>query len=148
MAQYTVHIFREMRVSFAGIEADTPEAAAAIAHDMTTDQADDIEECNGDDLSALVDIAGDEDYSQSVMIDFEPERIRKAASKLLVALEEIIGYAENEAYSLENLKDSPEAEAEAERAWKAVESAQAVIVQAKAVGVIPLPAETDASVEA
>ena len=129
MTQYIVHIYREMRLTFADIEADTPEAAAAIARDKTTDQADDIEECNDEDLSALVDLAGDEDYSQSVAVDFEAERIRKAARDLLAALEEVIDYAENEAYSLEKLKDSPEAESEAERAWKAVESARDAITQ-------------------
>jgi len=39
----------------------------------------------------------------------------------------VLPYAENEAFSLESLKDSPEAEAEAEKAWKAVEEAQAFL---------------------
>lgn len=90
MTQYTVHLYREMRVSYAGIEADTPEAAAAIAHDRATDEADNIEDCNGCDLSALVDVAGNEDYSQSVTIDFEAERARKAAALLLNACRLII----------------------------------------------------------
>ena len=60
MTQYIVHIYREMRLTFADIEADLPEAAAAIARDKTTDEADDIEDCNGDDISAWVDLAGDE----------------------------------------------------------------------------------------
>lgn len=143
MTQYIVHIFREMRVTFAGIEADTPEAAAAIARDMTTDQADDIEDCNGDDLSALVDIAGDEEYAQSRFIDFAPERLLKAASQILAALEAIIDYAENEAYSLEKLKDCPEAEAEAERAWKAVETGRDAIAQAKEAGIASSPPDID-----
>jgi hypothetical protein len=134
MTKYIVHIYREMRVSYTGIEADTPEAAAAIAHAMPTDEADDIEECNGDDLSALVDVAGDEDYRHSVTIDFEPERIRKAAPSLLAALWGVIHYAENEASSLESLKDSPEAEAEAEKAWRAIEAAQTAIAEAKSAG--------------
>ncbi len=86
MTQYIVHIYREMRLTFADIEADTPEAAAAFARDKATDEADDIEDCNGEDLSALVDQAGDEEYRHSVTIDFEAERHRKAAGKLLAAL--------------------------------------------------------------
>ena len=31
MTIFNVHIYREMRLIFTGIEADTPEAAAAIA---------------------------------------------------------------------------------------------------------------------
>jgi hypothetical protein len=86
MIKYIVHIYREMRLSFADIEADTPAAAAVIARGKQTSDADDIEDCDGEDLSALVDVAGDEDYSQSVMIDFETERHRKTAPKLLEAL--------------------------------------------------------------
>lgn len=89
MTTFNVHIYREMRLKFVGIEADTPEAAASIAREKPTDDADDIEDCNGDDLSALVDVAGDEKYDQSVMIDFEAERQRKAASTLLATLEAV-----------------------------------------------------------
>jgi hypothetical protein len=132
-----------MRLTFADIVADTPEAAAAIVRDKATDQADDIEDCNGEDISALVDLAGDEDYSHSVTVDFDAERTRKAAPALLAALEGIIAYAENEAYSLETLKDRPEAEAEAKSAWKAVEAAQTVIAAAKSGGVTPASADID-----
>ena len=128
MTIYNVHIYREMRLTYADIEADTPEAAAAIAAEKPTDDADNIEDCEGETLSALVDVAGDEDFSRSVALEFEGERIRKAASPLLAGLQGIIDYAENEAYSLDNHKDSPEAEAEADRAWKAVEAAQAAVV--------------------
>jgi hypothetical protein len=148
MTQYIVHLYREMKLSYTDIEADTPQAAATIAGGKTTADADNIEDCEGQNLAALVDTAGDEDYSQSVTIEFEGERIRNAAPELLAALEMIVDYAENEAFSLENLKDSPEAEVEAERAWKAVESARDALALAKGAGVIPFPAETDASVEA
>src|SRR4051812_44198946 len=94
MTIYNVHIYREMRIVFGGIEAETPEAAAAIARDKPTGDADDIEDCNGDDLGALVDVNGDEDYTQSVSIDFESERHRKAALKLLASLEALLPYAE------------------------------------------------------
>jgi hypothetical protein len=86
MTEYIVHIYREMRLSYTGIEAETPEAAAAIAAGKPTGDADNVEDCDGQDLAALVDTAGDDDYSQSVTIDFEAERHRKAAPKLLAAL--------------------------------------------------------------
>jgi hypothetical protein len=63
-------------------------------------------------------VIGDEEYSQSVTIDFEPERIRKASQELLASLKALLPYAQSEAYSLEKLKDNPEAEAEAETAWE------------------------------
>jgi len=57
-------------------------------------------------------------------------RLILAAPALLAALKGIIDYAENEAYSLEKLKDSPEAEAEAERAWRATEAARTALAVA------------------
>jgi hypothetical protein len=143
MTKYNVHINREVRLVFESIEADSHEAAAAVACDKHPAAADDIDDCDGETFSAQVDVAGDEDSSQFVTIDFESERIRKSAPKLLVSLEALLPYAENEAYSLDKLKDSPEAEAEAERAWKAVEAAQAAIAQAKAAGILPAAADID-----
>ena len=93
MTIYKCHIYREMKLRFDGIEADTPEAAAAIAHGKPTGDADDIDDCDGEDFAALVDVAGDEEYEQSRTIDFEPERQRKAAPKLLAALEAILPVA-------------------------------------------------------
>jgi hypothetical protein len=148
MAKYTVHLFREMHLTFVGIEADTPEAAAAAVSQKPTEEADNIEDCHGENRSALVDVEGDETFSQSVMIDFEAERSRKAAAKLLATLEAVIDYAENEAYSLEELKDSPEAEIEAEKAWNAVEAGREVIAEAKAAGVPSLPATSHKTGEA
>jgi hypothetical protein len=76
--------------------------------------------------------------------DAMPARwLQQAASTLLAALEEVIDYAENEAYSLEKLKDSPEAEAEAERAWKAVESGRDAIAQVKGAGSASSPPDID-----
>ena len=148
MTKYTAHLFREMHLTFVGIEADTPEAAAAAVSEKPTEEADNIEDCEGENLSALVDVEGDESFGQSVMIDFEGERLRKAAAKLLASLEAVIDYAENEAYSLEELKDSPEAEIEAEKAWKAVEAGREVISEAKAAGVPSLPATFREAAEA
>ncbi len=90
MTYYIVHLYREMRLSFADIEAETAEAAAAIAREKATGEADDIEDCNGEESSALVDLAGDEDYRHSVTIDFEGERLRKAAPALLSTLEAML----------------------------------------------------------
>jgi len=88
--RYTVHLYREMRLLFEGIEADSHEAAASIARDKPTGDADKVEDCEGEDLAALVDVAGDEDYSQSVTIDFEAERQRKSAHRMLAALRAFI----------------------------------------------------------
>jgi hypothetical protein len=44
MTTYNVHIYREMRLTFKGVGAGTPEAAAAIAHGKPTgDDADEEE---------------------------------------------------------------------------------------------------------
>jgi hypothetical protein len=87
MTIYNVHIYREMKLRFDGIEADTPEAAAMIARDRLTEDADAIEDCSGEDLGALIDVAGDDNYERSVAIDFEAERLRKAATEMLAGLQ-------------------------------------------------------------
>jgi hypothetical protein len=89
MTLYNVHIYREMRLFFECIEAPTPEAAAAIARDRLTEDADDIEDCDGDTFAALVDVVGDRQYEHSQMIDFEDERLRKAASEMLAFVAQI-----------------------------------------------------------
>ncbi len=89
MTTYNVHMYREMRLVFAGIEAATPEAAASIARHKPTEDADEIDDCEGESFSALVDMHGDEEYEQSRVIDFEAELLRKAAPVLLDALEAI-----------------------------------------------------------
>ena len=142
MTIYNVHLTREMRVTFGGIEAESPESAAYIVSRMPTGDADDIADCEGEDFAALVDVAEDEDFGQSETIDFPAERQRKAAGALLAALEAILPYAEGEAYSLDKLKDSQEAEAEAQNAWQAIADAQAAITAAKETG-IARPPEID-----
>lgn len=92
MTTYNVHIYREMRLVFGGIEADTREQAAAIARTKPTDQADEIADCEGENIAALVDVQGDEDYGESLLIDFEAERQRQAAAKLLAALAAILDH--------------------------------------------------------
>jgi hypothetical protein len=143
MTTYNVHLYREMRLVFGGIEADTPEAAASIAGNMPTGDADDIADCEGENLAALVDVAGDAEYTQSRMVDFAPARQRQAAPKLLVSLKALLPYAEGEAYCLDKLKDSLEAQAEADRAWKAIESAQAAVAEAESAGMTPAPSEIE-----
>jgi hypothetical protein len=89
MTIYNVHIYREMRLFFADIEADTSEHAATIARDKPTDEANSIDDCEGETLAALVDLVGNEEYGQSRVIDFEPER--QAAPALLAALKDLLG---------------------------------------------------------
>jgi hypothetical protein len=88
MTLYNVHIYREMRLYFPGIEADEPEQAAKTAADMPTGEAEYTEDCDGDNFAALVDVVSDDEFERSVTIDFEPERLRKAATELLSALKD------------------------------------------------------------
>ena len=90
MTTYNVHIYREMRLVFGGIEADSPEAAASIARGKLTDDADSIDDCDGETIAALVDVQGDEDYDESRIIEFEAERQRRAAPRLLAALQAFV----------------------------------------------------------
>ncbi len=71
MTKYNVHIYREMRLRFDGIEAETAEEAAEKAKDMLLAEADDFDECDGRDFAALVDVQGDEEFNRSRTIDFE-----------------------------------------------------------------------------
>lgn len=146
MTKYNVHIYREMRLTFEGIEADTPDAAAAIAHDKPTGDADDIDDCEGENLAALVDVAGDQDYEQSRLIDFEPERQRKTASALLSSLKAVLPYAESEGESLYEcwkrdgdlqIKDA------SDRCAKVIANAHAAIAEATTADVSPGSMGTD-----
>jgi hypothetical protein len=86
MTLYEVHIYREMRLAFGSIEAKSHEEAAAKARDLPIAQADEIADCEGETFAALVDVGGDEGYEHSTVIDFQDERLRKAAPELLEAL--------------------------------------------------------------
>src|SRR5271157_4188436 len=90
MTIYNVYIHRDIRLTFEGVEAQTPEFALRIARDGLTSDADDIDE-SGEDLSASVEVDGDEDHGRSLTIDFEAERQRKTAPKLLAALIDLVG---------------------------------------------------------
>ena len=72
MTLYHVHIYREMRLYFPGIKAGTPEEAAKIAADRLTQEAELIDDCDGESTARLVDVASDDDYEHSRVIDFSP----------------------------------------------------------------------------
>ena len=86
MTLYHVHVYREMRLFFPGIEASSPEHAAGIAKDRPTAEAEAIEDCHGENLSAWVGAAGDDYLLHSQCFDFEATRLRKAVPGLLAAL--------------------------------------------------------------
>ncbi|MDX2059681.1 MAG: hypothetical protein SFV24_17855 [Gemmatimonadales bacterium] len=87
MTLYNVHLYREMRLLFTDIEAESPEAAAATARDKLTGEAAEIDDCDGQTLAALVDEIGDSEYERSVLIDFEQDQRREAdAGETIVAV--------------------------------------------------------------
>lgn len=96
MTLYNVHIYREMRLFFPGIEAETSEDAARTTAQKPTHEADYTEDCDGENLAALVDVVGNDDYSQSVTIDFEAQRLRKAAHELLEVLKTLAEQADED----------------------------------------------------
>ncbi len=90
MTKYNVHIFRELRLYYPGIEAESHEAAAEAASKLTLDEAQDIHECDGSDFGALVDVPGDDLFIYTRAIDFEPGRMLDAAASLLEALDYLL----------------------------------------------------------
>lgn len=88
MPKYNVSLYREMRLYFKGIEADSPHAAAKIANDKDTSKAELVEDCDSATQSALVDLDGDTEYEHSIMIDYQPAQTMALA--LLAALRECI----------------------------------------------------------
>jgi hypothetical protein len=52
---YNVHIYRVMRLYCAGITASTHAAAAQLAANKPTSDAERIDDCDGETLAALVD---------------------------------------------------------------------------------------------
>lgn len=86
MPIYTVHIYREMRLRFDDISAETPEAAAEMARERVLFEADDFDDCEGQTFAALVDNLDGQEV-ESVVIDFEAGRLLDAAPSLLEALE-------------------------------------------------------------
>ena len=84
MKAYNVHIYREMRLSFPGMVANTAEEAARLAAEMPSEAARALEDCDGENLAALVGVIGREDCQQSRMIDFDP--VRAIAPDILTVL--------------------------------------------------------------
>lgn len=125
MKNYHIHLYREMRLTFEGIEADSPEEAALLARSMRASDARSIEECDGENIAALIDVAGDDDYRLSETIDFEGERLRQAAQLLLEALERAI--RELKLWQVGNIKD--------EGSESAIRIGKAAIEQATSAGV-------------
>jgi len=91
MTTYTVHLHRDIRLTFEGIEANSLEAALRIARDGDIRAAAAVED-SGEDLSARVETEGGEGPGPSVTIPFEPERQRQVASRLRSALEYAIEF--------------------------------------------------------
>ncbi len=137
MTRYNVHLYREMRLLFRGIEADTPETAAALAREMPTDDADDLEDCNGEDLAALIDVVGDENYVHSRTLEFEGERQRKAAGPPLAAL----------VAARLALNTAPRIRVGDTDSYKIAARIEKAIAEVMSAGVTPTPAEVDAHAE-
>jgi hypothetical protein len=92
---YNVHLYREMRLYFQDIKADSPQQAAEFCREFDCDMAaGEALDCDGETFGALVDLQGDFDHSQSVIVDFEGERMRKASPHLLAALQEAVAEIE------------------------------------------------------
>ena len=124
MTVYNVHLYREMRLLFLDIEAESPEEAAEACRELPDEAAcGPAEPCQGEAFAALVDVQGDSDYVQSVTIDFEAERIRKAAPKLLATLEHFY-----------NIMHDYESSRNKGYVQQAMQDAKAVIAEAKAAG--------------
>ena len=64
MPTYNVHIYREMRLFFPGIAARTAEESARLAAERPSDAAQAREDCDGENLAALVSVVGREDAKQ------------------------------------------------------------------------------------
>lgn len=72
--KYNVHVFKEYRVKFEGIEAESPEAAAKIANNMEDKRAIEIEDTEGAGLGYIVDEHGDHDYLNSISLNANFEK--------------------------------------------------------------------------
>jgi hypothetical protein len=84
MKTYNVSVYREMRLFFPRIVARTAEEAAILAAEMPSDAAEALDDCDGENLAALVGVIGREDGTHSRMIDLDP--VRAVVPDLLTAL--------------------------------------------------------------
>jgi hypothetical protein len=85
MTNYNVHIYREMCLFFPGIVARTAEEAATFAAAMPSSAAEAPEDCDGENLAALVGVVDSAECQQNWMMDFDP--VRAMGPDLLTALE-------------------------------------------------------------
>jgi hypothetical protein len=90
MSTYTVHLYREVCLTFIGITAGTPEEAAAVACGTESEACTRWQDCEGETFSALVDRDGDDQFEHSRVIDFPEGRLRHAATKLADALDYLL----------------------------------------------------------
>jgi hypothetical protein len=130
--RYNVHVYREMRLYFQDIKAVSPQQAAEACAEFPCDEAAGAAlDCDGETFSALVDVQGDLDYSQSVTVDFQSERMRKAAPQLLAALQEAV--AEIELLRADLLHDEESRAHQSSSSWARVyDKAIAAIATANA----------------
>jgi hypothetical protein len=126
MTTYDVRLHREVLLTFYAVKADSPEDAASSARGFATGGADRIDDCG--ELSARVDVA-DGDYHPPLTIDFEAERQRKAAPRLLAAVEGALFALD------ENIDGSGPSK------QTAIANALAAIAEAKAAGITLVLAE-------
>jgi hypothetical protein len=87
MPKYRVHLYREMRIVFDDIEADSAQAAAELASEKHFDDRDGFSDCEGVNLAALVDQEGDPD---GTLIDFKDGRMLRASDSLLSCLKDVL----------------------------------------------------------
>lgn len=93
MPNYRVHIYREMRLVFDHIEAETPQQAAHLAAERHSDDCDHWSDCEGTTLAALVDLNGttaEGEEQDAVAVDFEDGRFLKSGRRLLAALSAVL----------------------------------------------------------
>ena len=69
--KYNVHLYREMKLFYPDIEAGSMEEAAGMAQNFLTEEAASVEDCDGENIAALIDLVGDEEYSQTRLIDYK-----------------------------------------------------------------------------
>lgn len=87
---FHVHLYRVMCLSYGGIAADSPESAAAIARERPSEDADSLDDCDGESLAALVDTAGDELHERSVLIDLTAGQEPPSTTELSRALRSLL----------------------------------------------------------
>ena len=94
MTTYNVHLYREMRLVFLGVEAASQEEAAHRVFQLPSDAAESFEDCEGRTLGALVDVRGDREHNQSKMFDAEDGRLLDAGPAMLDALQDVAAFLE------------------------------------------------------